>query len=692
LPPPPGAATVAGVLDGPKPPKRPVPKEHCTSGQFAFDGGAFSLGDHEVWAVCANPACGNPRCGPTRGDERVFRVRSSRDLARHLSPALKSVTGRTLAFLGAPGGPLAAKDPADVEQRIKELGGTLVADVSSAGVVVFAQGSRLDDAAFLEEHVSGLDEERASQALEEYGIAERLVREGKTSLVSPAELHACLYGATEVLVAPKGWLRGRPSAAQVSGEEGVARNRHLRRDAPPKDTPLEWPENDSDVFARGSIDYHQSRRLTKFTVSAEASRDMEELCRAHPPRFVPASPSSPGENLWTMPEQLVVRDHRLMEAEARRFGSYHVLRSVTGIVKPQPDGSTTSASLAVRVTSRRLALREEAAQCAQAAEDMDHRFALLADVPIVAGKNLAGLGAEPGTSVAGRLHAAPALTAHATVRAVARLFGLSLSATSPSPEEMVFVQDVLPGLVDDLLAGAAFASGSRELALSDDAAAALRRDGGLPPKKVGDYVPGWEALERFGPDWLVPADATPQEKTEIRRRLSHHETKAVAVLRHDWRSNPMEEAHAARLANEFRTAKGLPRVEFSASVPAYEKVETVSGTVYVTDEVTLTAVHPKFPGLYVRMIGTVGGAAPHPVTGEPSRTFTLRTLVTKSRTDRAGFGGRLAAEVAGTTREERRTRALADEERRAAARAKKRRKEEDARKEKREKRRGKTEE
>lgn len=57
--------------------------------------------------------------------------------------------------------------------------------------------------------------------------------------------------------------------------------------------------------------------------------------------------------------------------------------------------------------------------------------------------------------------------------------------------------------------------------------------------------------------------------------------------------------------------------------------------------------------MYLRIAGTVGASAPHPVTGRPSRTFTVRTILIESRVDKEGWGGGLAAEVAGLSAEER---------------------------------------
>lgn len=70
-------------------PKKHVPLPSCTDGMFAFDGGAFNLATHEVWAVCRNPGCRVENCfgrfAAEYGDA-VFRVRNRRDLKKHLSP------------------------------------------------------------------------------------------------------------------------------------------------------------------------------------------------------------------------------------------------------------------------------------------------------------------------------------------------------------------------------------------------------------------------------------------------------------------------------------------------------------------------------------------------------------------------------------------------------------------------------
>lgn len=74
-------------------PKNHVPLPSCTDGMFAFDGGAFDLATHEVWAICRSARCTQRSCHGVLAAEdttgeyppAVFRVRNRRDLKKHLT-------------------------------------------------------------------------------------------------------------------------------------------------------------------------------------------------------------------------------------------------------------------------------------------------------------------------------------------------------------------------------------------------------------------------------------------------------------------------------------------------------------------------------------------------------------------------------------------------------------------------------
>jgi hypothetical protein len=83
--------------------KNHVPLPSCSNGMLAFDGGAFDLSTHEVWAICQSKNCTHGNCHGVLAAEdttgeygpAVFRVRNRRDLKKHLSPDGSDLTAST---------------------------------------------------------------------------------------------------------------------------------------------------------------------------------------------------------------------------------------------------------------------------------------------------------------------------------------------------------------------------------------------------------------------------------------------------------------------------------------------------------------------------------------------------------------------------------------------------------------------
>ena len=349
------AATV-GVMSRPK---KHVPLPSCTDGMFAFDGGAFDLATHEVWAICASKSCTHSSClGALAGDTvdgivlppSVFRVRNRRDLKKHLSP-------------------------------------------------------------------DGTD----------------------------------LAASTNVLVVPKGTLKGRPTPEQVRNGLGIN---------PPADPAM--------VVATGSISAQQARKLEKFPLTSAAGEVIERLCS------LPVSPHQEDT------EAVRSRNRNFLENMVTRHGIYHVEREMVKELQPGPDGRTHSLGLAADTVNLTLADRNGVGRLsrAYAKKYASQGKQTSAVVQVIAGPHLAELRPFPGEGVAGRL-AAPAIgswTPHAALRLFDRVYGEmtendlydALAGRSLDPDVLqsaVEMKEALPSILNAMLSEGVFSTSAHDAPL-----------------------------------------------------------------------------------------------------------------------------------------------------------------------------------------------------------------------------------
>jgi hypothetical protein len=340
-------------------PKKHVPLPSCTDGMFAFDGGAFDLATHEVWAICASTSCAHSSClGALAGDTvdgvvlppAVFRVRNRRDLKKHLSP-------------------------------------------------------------------DGTD----------------------------------LAASTNVLVVPKGTLKGRPTPEQVRTGLGIE---------PPADSAM--------VVATGSISVQQARKLKKFPLTSAAGEVIERLCS------LPLSPHQEDT------QAVRNRNRNFLENLVTRHGIYHVEREMTRKLQPGPDGRTPSLGSAADTVNVTLADRDGVGRLSRAySKKYESQGKKTSEVvQVIAGPHLAELRPFPGEGVAGRL-AAPAIgswTPHSAIRLFDRVYGEmtendlydALAGRSLNPELLQSAREMkeaLPSILNAMLSEGVFSTGTRDAPL-----------------------------------------------------------------------------------------------------------------------------------------------------------------------------------------------------------------------------------
>lgn len=339
-------------------PKKHVPLPSCTDGMFAFDGGAFDLATHEVWAICVSSNCRRKECHGRWASEAekdplppaVFRVRNRRDLKKHLSP-------------------------------------------------------------------DGTD----------------------------------LAASTNVLVVPKGTLKGRPTPEQVRTGLGIE---------PPADPAM--------VVATGSISVQQARKLEKFPLTSVAGDVIERLCS------LPVSPYHEDT------QAVRNRNRNFLENLVTRHGIYHVEREMTKELQPGPDGRTHSLGLAADSVNVTLADRNGVSRVARAySKKYESQGKKTSEViQVIAGPHLAELRPFPGEGVAGRL-AAPAIgswTPHSAIRLFDRVYGEmteddlydALAGRPLNPELLQSareMKDALPAILNAMLSEGVFSTGVHDAPL-----------------------------------------------------------------------------------------------------------------------------------------------------------------------------------------------------------------------------------
>lgn len=343
-------------------PKSHVPLPSCSDGMFAFDGGAFDLARHEVWALCRSSRCAHANChGVLAADDEtgtyapaVFRVRNRRDLKKHLSP-----------------------------------------DGSDLGA------------------------------------------------------------STNVLVVPKGTLKGRPTPEQVLAGVDVA---------PTSDPGL--------VVATGSISVQQARRMEKFPLTAAAAERITLLCAR------PVSARFEGDAA----DAVRSRNRNHLETLVTRHGIHHVERAISEQLRPGPDGREPSLGLATDVVTVQLADRAGVGRMSRVfskkSESQGKRTGAV--IEVVPGPHLAELNPMPGQGVAGRLTApmVGAYTAHAALRMFDRVYGeigekdlYDALAGRPVDHELrataAELRAELPMLLNDLLSEGVFSSGTKDAPVPD---------------------------------------------------------------------------------------------------------------------------------------------------------------------------------------------------------------------------------
>jgi hypothetical protein len=345
---------------------------------FAFDGGAFSLATHEVWALCQSERCSHSRCDgvlasmvddPDVPAPQIARIRNRRDLTRHL-------------------------------------------------------GSR------------------------------------------DAE--------TDVVVVPKGLLRGRPTFAHFDGS-----------------AVLPSPVLPGQVSASGRTSARQAESMTKFpNGSAEVRQFIDDVVAA------------PFNEMLGNTGVLRAECARRLELLTQRHGAYHV---ESAFRMHRADGARNmSVGLAVAATDATLAERSGRERLSRVAQSYSSKKAekMADNVIVVPSRELAALAPKKGRMVGADLEVhVPVDDTHTQLRFIDRALGMLSSGAAAAlasgaaaePSLVASVNGVrrnLPELVQQLIETGVYSSGVTDSPLGDDALRRIAavRSRGAKPQVVGNWV------------------------------------------------------------------------------------------------------------------------------------------------------------------------------------------------------------